>query len=90
MARYLSADVQSKFVIQPFRIHPFCAPPSPSLVSDLSQLCEGKGFCVGDGRLKSEETHRHISSQTLVYTHIHNQAQPHPLGSGVMDSTGIW
>lgn len=67
-----------QFVIQPSCIHPLSTPPSPSpSVSDLSRLCEGEGFSVGDGCLKSEENETHKRTQTLIQTHAGIRAHIH-------------
>lgn len=48
-------------------------------VSDLSRLCEGKGFSVGDGCLKSDENETHKRTRRCIYKHTQAYARTHTL-----------
>lgn len=68
------------FAFRPFRDStiPFSSSPLLSIsVSDLSQLCEGKGFSVGDGCLKSEENDTHTDTCTNTRRHTYSQINTH-------------
>lgn len=79
----------SLVVIQPSHIHPSSTPPSPSPVSDPSQLCERKGFCVGDGCLKrgENETHEYICPNTCGLTHAHTFTNKH---ESILHEAVVW
>lgn len=71
----------NRFVIQPCCIHPLLHSSTsiPVSVSDLSRLCEGKGFSVGNGCLyrRENETHTHIYKKTCRHMYTQSQTKTH-------------
>lgn len=77
----------SQIVIQPI---PYSSSLHSSIsisVSDLSRLCEGKGFRVGDGCLKSEEneTHRYIYKRMQAHMHTFTNKHRH-----ILREAAVW
>lgn len=78
--------------VEPFVIQPI--PYSSSLhssisiaVSDLSRLCEGEGFRVGDGCLKSEENETRRYKYKHMHAYMHTFTNKH---RRILREAGVW